>query len=327
MPITQLARPTRRRAVAVLGGDVDLDRQARPGLDDLARREARVVGGAAGDDAHGAQRGQLLVREAELRAVAVGEVLEHRRGDGGRLLGDLLAHERVEAALVRRARARRWRARVARRRPAAPATSTPSGGDDDELAVGDLEHAARLVTRTRHRGGDEVLAVAEADDQRALPCARRRSCRAGRPRRPRPRSGRAACARARSTAVRQVAVVRSEPIRCATTSASVSREARALGLELASRRLGQFSTMPLSTICTRRSACRCAGARWPRSPRRAWPSGCGRCRPSASAVGGDGAGRDALGDALARSAARLPTERDPSRRRRRRGRAAMPAES
>ena len=46
----EVARADHRVAVAVLGGDVHLDRDARPLLDRVAADQAGVVGGAAGDD-------------------------------------------------------------------------------------------------------------------------------------------------------------------------------------------------------------------------------------------------------------------------------------
>ena len=46
----EVARADHRVAVAVLGGDVHLDRHARPLLERVAADQARVVRGAAGDD-------------------------------------------------------------------------------------------------------------------------------------------------------------------------------------------------------------------------------------------------------------------------------------
>ena len=62
----QAARWERRLAVAHLGGDVDLDGEARVALDPVLADEAGVVGGAACRERHARQR---LGVDAELRQV------------------------------------------------------------------------------------------------------------------------------------------------------------------------------------------------------------------------------------------------------------------
>ena len=69
IPITRSFAPTDRVAVAVLGGDVHLDRDPRPLLDRVAADEAGVVGGAAGDDHDPLDVAQEVVVELD-----VGEV-------------------------------------------------------------------------------------------------------------------------------------------------------------------------------------------------------------------------------------------------------------
>ena len=58
-----------RVAVAVLGGDVHLDRDARPLLDRVAADEAGVVRGAAGHDHDPPRVAQLVVGEADVAEV------------------------------------------------------------------------------------------------------------------------------------------------------------------------------------------------------------------------------------------------------------------
>ena len=90
-----------RVAVAVLGGDVHLDRDPRPLLDRVAADQARVVRGAAGDDddaRHAAQ--QVVVELGQIHAVRADRAVGDRLGDGVGLLVDLLEHERLVAALL-----------------------------------------------------------------------------------------------------------------------------------------------------------------------------------------------------------------------------------
>ncbi len=72
-------------------------------LDRVATDEARVIGGAAGDDDHPAQVRRPLRGEVDLGqvdGVGVRQPVDDRLGDGVGLLVDLLEHEgRVAAAL------------------------------------------------------------------------------------------------------------------------------------------------------------------------------------------------------------------------------------
>ena len=97
----EVAGADHRVAVAVLGRDVHLDRDARPLLDRVAADQARVVGGAAGDDddALGAAQ-QLVVELGQIHAVGADRAVGDRLGDGVGLLVDLLEHEGLVAALL-----------------------------------------------------------------------------------------------------------------------------------------------------------------------------------------------------------------------------------
>ena len=104
-PDHEIARAEHRVAVAVLRGDVHLDRQPRPLLDRVAPDQAGVVGGAAGDDHDPAHvREQRLVQRALPRPgpppspAAVRSA--DRLGDRVGLFMDLLEHERLIPALL-----------------------------------------------------------------------------------------------------------------------------------------------------------------------------------------------------------------------------------
>ena len=106
-PDHQVVGADHRVAVAVLGGDVHLDRDPRPLLDRVATDEAGVVGGAAGDDHDPARcAGDEVRRRARARrgrrASSVGEPVGDRLGDRVGLLVDLLQHEGLVAALLGR---------------------------------------------------------------------------------------------------------------------------------------------------------------------------------------------------------------------------------
>ena len=92
-----------RVAVDPLGGDVVLDRDARPLLDRVARGDTGVIRGAGGEDDDAAQPTELVVvhpETLELEA-AVADAVTDRVGDGLRLLVDLLEHEGLVAHLLR----------------------------------------------------------------------------------------------------------------------------------------------------------------------------------------------------------------------------------
>ena len=104
MPIDEVARADHRVAVAVLGGDVHLDRDARPLLDrvaaDQARRGSEVPQATTTIRLHVAQDASSLAELVEVDAVGADGAVGDRLGDGVGLLVDLLEHERLVAALL-----------------------------------------------------------------------------------------------------------------------------------------------------------------------------------------------------------------------------------
>ena len=173
MPMTRSPRADHRVAVAVLGGDVHLDRDARPLLERVAADQAGVVRGAAGDDDDPvavAQEGVVDRAEvAEVDAVLADGAVGDRLRDGVRLLVDLLEHERLVAALLGDLLAPVDLVDLALDRLAGGAEELDAvAAHDDDLVVLDQLHLAGVGEEGGDRGGDELLALAAADDQRAL---------------------------------------------------------------------------------------------------------------------------------------------------------------
>ncbi len=92
-----------RVAVAELAGQLDLARDPGPVLDGVLGDQPGVVRGAAGDDEDLVDVAQVLVGQAHLvehQLAGLAEPPAQRVGHGPRLLGDLLEHEVVVAALL-----------------------------------------------------------------------------------------------------------------------------------------------------------------------------------------------------------------------------------
>ena len=171
-PDHEIVRADHRIAVAELGGDVHLDRDPGPVLDRVAPDQARVVGRATGDDDHAAQLGGALlgvVELAEIDGVDVRETVGDRLRDRVGLLVDLLHHEGRIAAPLGRLLVPGDLLDLALERHAGPVGDLDAvGSDDDDVPVLDLHHRPRLLEEGGDRGGEERLALAETDDQRAL---------------------------------------------------------------------------------------------------------------------------------------------------------------
>ena len=124
----------------------------------------------AADDQDAVDRAQILVAESEAVQVelAVVEALGDRVGDGGRLLVDLLQHERVVAALG--GDLDRLVGQLDRVRARCPvgdgAEFDAVGRDDHDLALIDDLHRAGLLEEGGREGGDVVLALAPTDHER-----------------------------------------------------------------------------------------------------------------------------------------------------------------
>ena len=157
---------------------------------------------AAGGDRDAVDREQLLVGETRVEHdLAALEPLADRLAQRVGLLVDLLEHERLVAALLGGVGVPRDGLGVALDAAALEIEQLRAvGRDHDELAVADELGLARVLEERDDVGGDERLALAQADHQRALAGARRRSSAGAAARRRRTRSGRAGRGRCRRTA-------------------------------------------------------------------------------------------------------------------------------
>ena len=171
-PITSVSGADHRIAVDPLRGDVGLDRQPRPLLEHVPGDDARVVGGAAGEQDDPAQVAQLLVGEPEALELelAVADAVADRLGDGLGLLVDLLEHERLVAALLGAlvVPVELDELVLDRRAVGGAQVASAVGREHDDVAVvGELDRA-RLAQEGDGVRGEEHLALADPDDERRL---------------------------------------------------------------------------------------------------------------------------------------------------------------
>ncbi len=161
-----------RVAVAELVGQLDLARDAGPVLDGVLGDQTRVERRAARDHDDLVDVAQLLLGQphlVELQLAARRVAAEQRVGDGVRLLEDLLAHEPVVAVLLG---GRQVPVDVVRRalggRAVEPGHLHAGPGDGHDLVLAELERLAGVLDERRDVGADEVLALAEPDDERGV---------------------------------------------------------------------------------------------------------------------------------------------------------------
>ena len=148
-----------------------LDRDARPLLDRVAGHDSGVVGGTAREDHDAAQLAELVVAQLEPfeHDSAVPHPIADRLGNGLGLLVDLLQHERLVALLLGGLVVPVHLGLEPLDLSARAVEEACAGRRDlDDLAVLDQLHATRLAQECGDRRGEEGLAVAEADEERAL---------------------------------------------------------------------------------------------------------------------------------------------------------------
>ena len=167
----QRAAVQHRVAVAELAGELGLDGQPGPVLDRVLGQQPGVVRGAARDDEDLVDLAQFLIGQPLLveHDAPVHEVAEQGVGDGGGLLGDLLEHEVVVAALLggREVPVDMELARVGGVVVAMEVGDPVAvGGDHDRLVLTQFDGVAGVFDERGDVGAEEHLAVADADDQR-----------------------------------------------------------------------------------------------------------------------------------------------------------------
>ena len=130
-----------------------------------------MVGGAAGENDDPAQVAELLVGQAEAleHEVSVADTVAERLLDRVRLLVDLLQHESLVAGLLGRLLVPVDLERLALDLAVPDVEEARAvGGDRNDLAVVDQLELSRFAKEGRGRRGEEHLALADADEQRAL---------------------------------------------------------------------------------------------------------------------------------------------------------------
>jgi hypothetical protein len=175
------ARVGERGAVAVLAGIVDFGAQSGEALDHELAREAGVPAGAAGGDGDlgGVAEfglGDLHVGEEDL-AGGERDAAEGGVADGARLLVNLLEHEVLVAGFFGHDGVPGDALDFERQGHGVEVCEGDAGrGEDGDFAIGEEVDVAGVVEDAGDVGGEEVLALAEAEDGGRAVCARRPAC-------------------------------------------------------------------------------------------------------------------------------------------------------
>ena len=160
------ARAERRLAVAELGGDLDLHRQAGEPFEPVLRHVAGVVRRAAGHQHQAVAGGEVDAVRGGRRLAVGGEVARERVGDHRRLLVHLLGHEVLVGAFLGVDVLQRDVVDLAGRRAAVGVEDVDRlAGEDGVVALVEVGDAVGEGGEGQRVGADEDLAVAIADGQ------------------------------------------------------------------------------------------------------------------------------------------------------------------
>ena len=160
-----------RVAVTELVRELDVDRHPRPLLEGVLPRHPGIGGGAAGDDDDARDAAEQVVESVEFGNAhdTVTDATTQRVRDRLGLLGDLLGHERRPAALVGgRGVPGHFEPLDLDRVAVEVGDLDALGGDGDDLVLTDREGVAGVLHERGDIGGEEVLALAESDDERGV---------------------------------------------------------------------------------------------------------------------------------------------------------------
>ena len=169
---TRVLGPNDRVAVAELVAQLDLDRDPAPVLNGVLGNRSGIGGGSAGQHDDLGDRGQLLGGDAQLvKGQAAKGIRTTQQGVCHRcgLVKDFLFHEGIEAALFGAGRVPvdvEFLALGGIARKVGDAVGI--GGDRDDLVLAEFHRAAGEVNEAGDIRAQEVLAFAQAQDQRGV---------------------------------------------------------------------------------------------------------------------------------------------------------------
>src|SRR5690242_4179819 len=156
-------------AVAEFAAVIDFDRQTGEPLDHKFSGESRVPTGAASDDANLLEGAELLAADVHIAEInltgVLGNSAEERIANGSRLFENFFLHEMLIAALFRHDGIPGDVVRLALDGIGVMVHDTDAiFSKDDDVAVGEEENVAGMLEESGNVAGDEIFAVAEADD-------------------------------------------------------------------------------------------------------------------------------------------------------------------
>ena len=162
-----------RRTVAELGRNIDLDGNARKLFNVILADQPRVIRRAAGDDVNLVERCEKLLVPTQFLHdegfAVLGNARRHRIAHGFRLLVDLLEHEMLVAAFFRCLSIPVDLEDLFRHRLAPTVRDVYTIGlHDSHLAVVYNIRAPRARNDCRDIRGNEILPLAETDDERVV---------------------------------------------------------------------------------------------------------------------------------------------------------------
>jgi hypothetical protein len=161
-----------RAAVAELAAEIGLAGDAGPALEQQAAIEARIVGGAAAQDQDALEAGGIGIEQggglAKVHRAILADMGFEQGAQHARLFVDLLEHESFEAGAFRGFGAQGDRLDHGLDGRAIEGGQGHAGGAQfGDFAVVEIDDLLDAVQDGGHVAGDELLALAHADDEGA----------------------------------------------------------------------------------------------------------------------------------------------------------------